>query len=171
MATSLTPMQLERLQAVFSVFAAPSPPPFEGILGIGPKELSSVLHALRVSSTEAEVTALISRCDTQGRAFLDFAEFAQLLAGELKDVDSDAELVEAFAALDRDGDGVVGVQDVATLLAGAGKAAAANGGAGTAAADAPLTRSDIEGIVADAAGPGAKGMSLEQFVAVMQTQQ
>ncbi len=168
----LAPRQIEHLHTVFSVFAAPVA---GEDFGIGARELSSVLHALGVDATEAEVAELVSRADRTGRGALDFDEFVQLMAGELKDTHVDAELVEAFAAFDRDRDGVLSAAEVSEVLGGAGGAgagaAASHNPANKHGADAALTPADIQSVIFEAAGPRASGITLDQFLEAMKTQQ
>jgi Ca2+-binding EF-hand superfamily protein len=165
----LTPAQIDQLRVVFSVFAAPSPPPHDGSLAIASKELTSVLHALGVASTPAEVDAFITRADTTGRGALDFDEFVQLMTSELSDVPLDEELAGAFAACDRDGDGALGVADVAAAVA-EGAPAPEGTGATAAGEQAALTATDVQGIVFEMAGPDSKKVSLEQFMLAMKSQ-
>jgi Ca2+-binding EF-hand superfamily protein len=168
MADLLTPQLIEGLKTAFAVFAAPAPvsaaaPGAASPLVLGLAQLSSVLHALGIETTESEVYEVLSRADTQGRGFLDFAEFAQLMTGELKDTIIEADLADAFAAIDKDGDKNGSLQageienEIATVRP-------EGTGAGY---DVPLTRQDVEGLIAEIAGPGARGVTLAQFSAAM----
>lgn len=161
----LEAQQIEQLRTVFTVFAAAAPPPYEGTLAVREHQLTSVLNALGIAATEESVGQLISQTDTQGRGFLDFDEFVQLMAGELEDIDTDAELVECFHHLDGDGDGdgKLGVGDVNGALAGSV--------GGSSQHEVALTPADLQGIIFEMSGPGAKGISLDQFVSTMRSQQ
>ena len=81
-------------------------------------ELLAVLVALHLPLTPAEAQDLLTRFDVHGNGSLCFAEFCQLLASDaLDDADIGAELEEVYSAADRDGDGVLGVQDIVQLVA------------------------------------------------------
>jgi hypothetical protein len=163
----LAPSQVDQLRTVFAVFSVPASAPYEGLAVVGSRQLASVLAALGCAYTDAEVAELVAASDTRGRDFLDFNEFVQLMCGELKDTVVEAEVVEAFAGCSSSGRGgsLLTVEDVAALLASSAPP-------GTAAAvEVPLTRSDIEGIVFEAAGPKAAGIDLEAFTAMVRAQQ
>ena len=160
----LTAQQVEGLRGVFGVFAVPSPSAAAGgepTLGL--PQLQSVLHALGLASTESEVFEVLSRADTQGRGEIGFADFANLMAGELKDTVIDADLAEAFAAIDKDGD-KNGTLQAAELEQEIRSVAPEGTGAGT---DVPLTRADVEGLIAEIGGAGAAGVTLDAFTAMM----
>jgi Ca2+-binding EF-hand superfamily protein len=165
----LTAQQVEGLRAVFGVFAVPSAAAGAGAGAgagaptLGLPQLQSVLHALGLASTESEVYEVLSRADTQGRGEIGFADFANLMAGELKDTVIDADLAEAFAAIDKDGD-KNGTLQAAEIEQEIRSVAPEGTGAGT---DVALTRADVEGLIAEVAGPGATGVALDAFTAMM----
>lgn len=162
----LHPSQVDRLVRVFMCFAKQvelSDGSYTD--GISAVELRAVLQALGLHPTDAELHEIISRSDTQGRGFLDSAEFVQLMSNELNDTENDVELLDAFRAADTERNGVLTPIELAGVLAAAVPP-------GTeAAADAGMTLADIRAIIDEAAGPGAKGISMPQFVALMRTQQ
>lgn len=132
-------------------------------LVLGLSQLSSVMQALGLEATETEVYETLSHCDTLGRGYLDFPEFVLLMCSEMRDTVLDADLAEAFAAIDRDGDknGTLQAPEIeAEILAVKPQ--------GTGAVrDVPLTRADIDGIIFEIAGPNASGVSLPDFSKMM----
>ena len=184
----LTASQVQELRTVFSVFAtplaafvaeahgghgghgsnnnggaAPSAEASAASLVMGVPQLASVLHALGLETTDSEVIELLSRADTAGRGHLDFADFCLVMAGELRDTVIDADLADAFAAMDRGGDknGTLQAEEVEREILTVRPV-----GAG-AASEAPLTRADVDGLIAEAAGKGATGLTLPVFTALM----
>ena len=179
----LTASQIDGLRSVFSVFAVPSAhrggggggggggnaagagsapeAAAPGVLGVA--QLQSVLHALGLATSESEVYEVLSRADTQGRGEIDFADFVTLMTGELQDTVIEADIAEAFAAIDKDGDknGTLQAAEVEQEIR-----SVAPEGTG-AATDVALTRADVEGLIAEIAGPGASGVTLEAFTAMM----
>jgi hypothetical protein len=184
----LTPQLIAQLRTVYSLFATPiselnnnsyktsgdgnlnngvekgdSPRTNLDNLVLGLSQLSSVMQALGLEATETEVYETLSHCDTLGRGYLDFPEFVLLMCSEMRDTVLDADLAEAFAAIDRDGDknGTLQAPEIeAEILAVKPQ--------GTGAVrDVPLTRADINGIIFEIAGPNADGVTLADFSKMM----
>ena len=159
----LTARQIEGLRTVFAVFAAPAAHAQSQAPVLGIAQLSSVLHALGLETTESEVYEVLSRADSRGRGHLDFEEFANLMCGELKDTVIDADLAEAFACMDKDGDknGTLQAVEIEQEIARVRPE-------GTGATrDAALTRTDVEGLIAEIAGRGSTRVALAAFTEAM----
>ena len=65
------------------------------------------MRSLGQSPTDAELKEMIQEVDSDKNGSLDFAEFLQLMASKMKQIDTEEELVEAFKVFDRDGDGLI----------------------------------------------------------------
>ena len=50
--------------------------------------------------------------DKNGNMEIDFSEFLQLMSEKMKDTDTEAELVESFKVFDRDGNGLIGQNEL-----------------------------------------------------------
>jgi Ca2+-binding EF-hand superfamily protein len=183
----LTPQLISGLRTVFSLFATPvsvlnnnstssnsnasnkgdtlvdDDKKRDDTLVLGLSQLSSVMQALGLEATETEVYETLTQCDRLGRGYLDFPEFVLLMCSEMKDTVLDADLADAFAAIDRDGDknGTLQAPEIeAEILAVKPQ--------GTGAVrDVSLTRSDINGIIFEISGPNATGVTLPEFSKMM----
>ncbi len=145
----LLPTQVEQLHGIFRVFSRSAITPEGAADVIGPTELASVLQALGISSTEAELHELISRADKTGRGWLDVHEFVHLMSGTLKDIDPELEAADAFEWADKDRDGALDVEELVSVLQSGVLP-------GTqVAADVALTRADLQALIA--AAPGRAG--------------
>ena len=184
----LTPQLISGLRTVFSLFATPvfvlnnnstssnssdsnkgdtlgdeNDKKRDDTLVLGLSQLSSVMQALGLEATETEVYETLTQCDRLGRGYLDFPEFVLLMCSEMKDTVLDADLADAFAAIDRDGDknGTLQAPEIeAEILAVKPQ--------GTGAVrDVSLTRADINGIIFEISGPNATGVTLPEFSKMM----
>jgi len=180
----LTPKLISELRTVFSLFATPvsdlnngtssnkgdtlgdddkSDKKRDDPLVLGLSQLSSVMQALGLEATETEVYETLTQCDRLGRGYLDFPEFVLLMSSEMRDTVLDADLADAFAAIDRDGDknGTLQAPEIeAEILAVKPQ--------GTGAVrDVSLTRADINGIIFEISGPNATGVTLPEFSKMM----
>ena len=65
------------------------------------KELGTVMKSLGQNPIEAELQDMINEVDADGNGTIEFPEFLNLMAGKIKDTDSQEELKEAFRVFDK----------------------------------------------------------------------
>ena len=70
------------------------------------------MKSLGQKPTEAELKEMIQEVDADGNGTLDFAEFLQLMANKMKQIDTEEELVEAFKVFDIDKDGLITLNEL-----------------------------------------------------------
>ncbi|KAJ8264770.1 hypothetical protein GJAV_G00154970 [Gymnothorax javanicus] len=108
MACQLTERQIAGFKQAFSQFDK------DGSGTITTKELGTVMRSLGHNPTEAQLQAMISKADTSGNGTVDFPEFLNMV-GMMRQ-DRDAQLREAFKALDKDGSGYISVAEVQAVM-------------------------------------------------------
>lgn len=79
-------------------------------------ELRSVLHMLGIHLDEDEVLRMIATVDTRGDRQVTFEGFVKLVEPRPEGLDQRADLKEAFAAIDTDGDGRVSRSELRQAL-------------------------------------------------------
>merc|ERR1719240_2261958 len=97
MADQLTEEQIAEFKEAFSLFDK------DGDGTITTKELGTVIRSLGQTPTEAELQDMINEVDADGNGTIDFPEFLSLMARNMKNTDSEEELIEVFKVFDRDG--------------------------------------------------------------------
>ena len=60
------------------------------------------MRSLGQNPTESELQDMINEADADGDGGIEFAEFLNLMAQNMKDTDSEEELKKAFQAFDKD---------------------------------------------------------------------
>ena len=85
------------------------------------KQLGTVMRSLGRNSTEAELKDMINEVDADENGAIDFREFSSLMAREMKDTDTEEELVEAFKVLDRDGNDFISAADLRHVMTNLGE--------------------------------------------------
>ena len=88
---------------------------------IATSELGTVMRALGVNPTVAELQDMINEVDTDGNGTVDFPEFCTLMARKMKDTDSEEELKEAFRVFDEDGTGRIPLEKLQYVMTNLGE--------------------------------------------------
>lgn len=95
---------------------------------ISMEELASVMQIIGLHPTQDELEIMLASVDTDRNGVIDFDEFVDLMAGHLKDENSDDrsvfnddELREAFAVFDRDGNGMITAEELKGALLSLGE--------------------------------------------------
>jgi calmodulin len=91
--------------------------------------------------------------DSDGNGSIDFPEFLQLMAGKIKDIDNENELIEAFKVFDRDGNGLISLQELKITLSLLG--------------NKPLKDEEIEEMMNEADSDQDKCLNYEEFMRMM----
>ena len=79
-------------------------------------ELGTVMKSLGTNPTNAELQDIINEVDADGNGKLEFDEFCNLMARQMKDANQEEELKERFKLFDRDGNGVIDRDELRTVM-------------------------------------------------------
>ena len=119
---------------------------------IATSELGTVMRALGVNPTVAELQDMINEVDTDGNGTVDFPEFCTLMARKMKDTDSEEELKEAFRVFDKDGNGFISAAELRHIMTNLGE---------------KLTDEEVDEMIREADIDGDGQINYEEFVKVM----
>merc|ERR1711898_82187 len=102
----LTEEQIAEFKEAFSLFDK------DGDGTITTKELGTVMRSLGQNPTEAELADMINEVDADGSGTIDFPEFLDLMAKEIK---------EAFKVFDKDGNGFISAAELRHVMTNLGE--------------------------------------------------
>ncbi|KAG0668580.1 phosphorylase kinase, delta [Maudiozyma exigua] len=88
---------------------------------ISASELKSVMKSLGLSPTDEEVQDLVNEIDIDGNNEIEFNEFLTLMSKQMPSNDTEQELIEAFKVFDTNGDGVISVSELKSVLKSIGE--------------------------------------------------
>lgn len=110
MAENITEEQLQQYLAAFSHFDK------DGSGSITVHELRLVVDELGHRVTNNELGAMMMEMDSDGNGSIDFSEFLAMMAKRMLLSDGEQEMLESFQVLDADGDGVLSLEELHSLL-------------------------------------------------------
>merc|ERR550532_161576 len=116
------------------------------------EELRAALQSLGEEPTEDELKLLISEVDTNNNGMVEFAEFKSLMDKQMRDTDTEEELIEAFRVFDRDGNGQISPAELRHVMSNLGE---------------KLGEDEIEKMIADADDNGDGQINYEEFIKMM----
>ncbi|KAI8146169.1 calmodulin-like protein [Fennellomyces sp. T-0311] len=74
------------------------------------------MRSLNLNPTDSELKDMVNEVDSDGDGTIDFNEFLSMLARKQKEVDTQAEMREAFSVFDRDGNGLISVSELRKVM-------------------------------------------------------
>jgi calmodulin len=143
---ALTGQQLAELRDAFSAHDK------NGDGRITLQELRQALEELDEEPADAELRALMIQADTDGNQSIDFAEFLAFMSRRMSQRGAEGEIRDAFDTFDRNGDGLVSVDELLQLMELLGET---------------MTRQEAEDSLRRADSNGDGQLTYEEFVAFM----
>ncbi len=83
---------------------------------ISTNNLGDVMRALGANPSEAELKEMIHEVDPGKTQKIDFATFLELFDRRMKDPDTEEDLLESFKIFDKEGNGIITVQELKHLV-------------------------------------------------------
>lgn len=116
------------------------------------EEIGDVMRGLGACPTQAEVQELLEQVDQDGSGKIEFKEFLELYSRNMKDPETEEELIEAFRIFDRDGNGQISVEELKHILTTMGE---------------KMSDKDVIEILKEADLDGDQFISYKEFVKIM----
>ena len=80
------------------------------------RELGQAMRQLGQDPTDEELADMINEVDADGNGTLDFDEFCNLMARNIKEGNPEAELKEKFKLFDKDGNGLIDRDELKSVM-------------------------------------------------------
>jgi len=142
----LSDEQIAEFKEAFSVFDKKG----DGI--VTTKELETVMKSLGLNPSESELKSMLKDVDDDGNGTLDFVDFVAQMSKKMKDVESPAEILDAFKMFDKSGNGKISIEDLKNVMTKLG---------------AGMSDDEVEEILKDANPDGEGNVNYSEFVKVI----
>ena len=103
--TDLTAQQVNEFKEVFSLFDVNN----DG--QVSTKELGTVMRSLGQNPTEEELATMVAEIDKDNSGYVEFPEFATMMAQKMQEATSAEKLIESFRVFDKERSGFVSVAE------------------------------------------------------------
>ena len=111
----MTEEQIAEFKEAFSLFDK------DGNGTITTKELGIGMRSLGQNPTEAELQYIINKLGADSNGTVDFPEFLTVMTREMKEIESEEWIREAFRVFDQDGNGFISAAELRHVLANFGE--------------------------------------------------
>ncbi|KAH8893889.1 EF-hand [Thozetella sp. PMI_491] len=115
MAAQLSKEEIAQYKEVFDIFDK------DGTGDITADELGEVMKSLGLNPSEAELQDLVSEADLNKDGVINFHEFLTLMSQNVKETDTEQELMNAFKVFDKDGSGTISSDELRNVLKSLGE--------------------------------------------------
>ncbi|KAL3874517.1 hypothetical protein ACJMK2_037523 [Sinanodonta woodiana] len=85
------------------------------------REIGAVMRSLGQNPSEAEILAIINEVDPEGNGTVEFPDFLKMMTRNIKHVDTEDEIKEAFRVFDKDGNGYINASELRHVMTNLGE--------------------------------------------------
>lgn len=146
MAGQLTEQEKADIKAVFDSFDK------DGNKSISSKELGAVMKACGQNLSKDQLDNLMKAVDTNNSGCIDFSEFCTMMVSAMNAKPSEDDMLEAFKACDKDGNGYLSKSEIKTVMADL---------------NIKLSDEDVNNMIKQADKDGDGKVNYQEFVKIM----
>ena len=79
-------------------------------------ELANILKAININIPDEEIKEIMTEIDLEGKGEINYEEFISILNRREKDVDNEEELLKAFKVFDKEGNGLININELKHIM-------------------------------------------------------
>ena len=84
-------------------------------------ELANILKSIDINASDEEIKEIIEEIDLEGNNEVNFENFVSIVNRREKDVDSEEEVLKAFKLFDKEGNGLININELKNIMLTVGK--------------------------------------------------
>lgn len=143
MAAVLTKKQLKEYHEAFNVFDRDSDGELSG------KEISTVMRSIGYNPSQIEIQNLMNKADLNQDGSVNFDEFCKLMVMQIADTETEEEIIDAFRAFDKEGNGKITVNELIHIMKNLGE---------------PMAQEDIDDMISQSGADKDGNIDYQEFV-------
>ena len=79
-------------------------------------ELANILKAIDINASDEEIKEIIAEINLEGNGEINFEKFVSIVNRRDKDVDNEEEVLNAFKLFDKEGNGLININDLKHIM-------------------------------------------------------
>ena len=79
-------------------------------------ELANILKAIDINASDEEIKDIIAEMDLEGNGEINFENFVSIVKRREKDVDNEEEVLNAFKLFDKEGNGLININELKHIM-------------------------------------------------------
>ena len=83
-------------------------------------ELANILKSINISSSDEEIKEIIMELELEGNDEINFENFVSIVNRRDKDVDNEEEVIKAFKFFDKEGNGLININELKNIMLSVG---------------------------------------------------
>ena len=84
-------------------------------------ELANILKSININASDEEIKEIIEELELEGNNEVNFENFVSIVNRREKDVDSEEEVLKAFKLFDKEGNGLININELKNIMLSVGK--------------------------------------------------
>ena len=84
-------------------------------------ELANILKSININVSDEEIKEIIEELELEGNNEVNFENFVSIVNRREKDVDSEEEVLKAFKLFDKEGNGLININELKNIMLSVGK--------------------------------------------------
>ena len=83
---------------------------------VNKQELANIFKAINIDASDEEIKEIIKKMDLEDKKEINYDEFLTIINQREKDVDEEEEVLKAFKVFDKDGNGLININELKDIM-------------------------------------------------------
>ena len=83
---------------------------------VNTQELANIFKSINIDASDEEIKEIIKKLDLEDKKEINYDEFLTIINQKEKDVDGEEEVLKAFKVFDKDGNGLININELKDII-------------------------------------------------------
>ena len=83
---------------------------------VNKQELANIFKAINIDASDEEIKEIIKKMDLEDKKEINYDEFLTIINQREKDVDEEEEVIKAFKVFDKEGNGLININELKDIM-------------------------------------------------------